>query len=127
MNFFTQYKDYAIIVALVSLLTIITIGGIYIKIQSAEIQLLQNDLAQTKIELSNEKANNITLSSKIKDQNQKIAEQENNYEAKLKEFQEWKNKPVEIKYKEIIKHQEVKSNECKDIKNIINDIRNTSF
>lgn len=127
MNFLTTYKDNILIIALVSLLTILAISAVYIKMQTAKIESLQENITKLEIELSNEKANNITLSSTIKNQNQKIAEHQNSYDIKIKEFQEWKDKPAEIKYKEIIKYQEIKSNECKDIKNIINDIRNTSF
>lgn len=127
MNFLTTYKNYVIIAVVVLLLTIIALSGGYIKIQSNEIKSLQKTLVDKEVEISNEKANNTTLRSSIKDQNQKIEEHKNNYDSKLREFQEWKDKPVEIKYKEIIKYQGIKSNECKDIKNIINDIRNTSF
>lgn len=127
MNFLTTYKDNIIIAVVVLLLTIIALSGGYIKIQSNEIKSLQKTLVDKEVEISNEKANNTTLRSSIKDQNQKIEEHKNNYDSKLREFQEWKDKPAEIKYKEIIKYQEIKSNECKDIKNIINDIRNTSF
>lgn len=127
MNFLTTYKNYVIIGIVISMLTIILIESIYIKIQSSKINFLQEKITEIKLDLSNEKANNTTLRSSIKDQNQKIEEHKNNYDSKLREFQEWKDKPVEIKYKEIIKYQGIKSNECKDIKNIINDIRDTSF
>lgn len=127
MNFLTTYKDNILIMALVSLLTILAISAVYIKMQTVKIEFLQENTRKLEIEISNEKANNVTLSSTIKNQNQKIAEHQNNYDIKIKEFQEWKDKPAEIKYKEIIKYKEVKSNECKDIKSIINDIRNTSF
>ena len=127
MNFLTTYKNYIIIGIVISMLTIILIESIYIKLQSSKITFLQEKITEIKLDLSNEKANNTTLRSSIKDQNQKIEEHKNNYDSKLREFQEWKDKPAEIKYKEIIKYQEIKSNECKDIKNIINDIRNTSF
>ena len=118
-------KFYNIIIVVLSTLLVSLVITIYFLNMNRE--SLIKDLTDKQIELSNEQANNITLSSKLKDQNQKIAEQTNNYEAKLKEFQAWKDKPAEIKYKEIIKYQEIKSNECKDIKSIINDIRTTSF
>ena len=111
MNFLTTYKNYVIIAVVVLLLTIIALSGGYIKIQSNEIKSLQKTLVDKEVEISNEKANNTTLRSSIKDQNQKIEEHKNNYDSKLREFQEWKDKPAEIKYKEIIKYQEIKSNE----------------
>jgi uncharacterized membrane protein len=101
------------------LITTITIGGIYIKIQSAEIQILQDNLMKKEIDLSNERANNVTLRSSIKDQNEKIEANKNDYDSKIKQYEQWKNQPAEVKYKYITK--EVKSNECEDIKKSIDD------
>lgn len=50
----------------VLLLTIITLGGGYVKIQSNEIKSLQKTLVDKEVEISNEKANNTTLRSNIK-------------------------------------------------------------
>lgn len=101
--------------------------GIYIYMQNHSIDNLQTELQLKAAEIAVKDANNINLTSTIKSQNEKIEQIENNYVKKNKEFEIWKNKPAEIKYKEVIKNVEVKSNECKDIKTIINDIRNTSF
>lgn len=96
-------------------------------IQSNKIEKLELDIINKASEIAVKDANNINLNSTIKSQNAKIEQIENNYVEKNKEFEIWKNKPAEVKYKEIIKNVEVKSNECKDIKSIINDISNTSF
>lgn len=101
--------------------------GVYIYMQNHTINNLQIDLQEKAAEIAVKDANNINLALTIKTQNEKIEQIENNYVEKNKEFEIWKNKPAEIKYKEVIKNVEVKSNECKDIKSIINDIRNTSF
>lgn len=119
MNYLSIYKNYIMIAIATLLITTIVIGGIYIKIQSAEIQILQNDLSQLQIELSNEKANNVTLRSSIKDQNEKIEANKNDYDSKIKQYEQWKNQPAEVKYKYITK--EVRSNECEDIKKSIDD------
>ena len=74
-----------------------------------------------------EKANNVTAKATIKSQNDAIENQKVELSEKLQELQEWKNQPPETRYKEVIKYKEVKSNECEDIKNIINSIRSTSF
>lgn len=118
-------KIYLIIMGIIVFLGIIC--GMYINIQNDKIEKLQTELQLKTAEIAVKDANNISLTSTIKTQNEKIEQIENNYIEKNKEFEIWKNKPAEIKYKEIIKNVEVKSNECKDIKNIINDIRNTSF
>ena len=115
MNFLETYKNYIIF----SFIIIIAISGIYIKVQSAEIQILQNDLTQKEIDLSNEKANNTTLRATIKDQNEKVEANRNDYNSKIKQYEQWKNQPQEVKYKYITK--EVRSNECEDIKKSIDN------
>ena len=74
-----------------------------------------------------EKANNATAKAIIEKQNLLVELNKADYENNLKEYQNWKDKPPEVKYKEVIKYKEVKSNECEDIKAVINSIRSTSF
>jgi len=119
MNFLELYKNYVIVLIATFLLTIIITSGLYIKFQSAKIQVLQNDLTQKEIDLSNEKANNTTLRATIKDQNEKVEANRNDYDSKIKQYEQWKNQPQEVKYKYITK--EVKSNECEDIKKSIDN------
>lgn len=109
------------------LFILLSISASFNWVQSNKIEKLELDVKNKTAEIAVKDANNISLTSKIKSQNEKIEQIENNYVEKNKEFEIWKNKPAEVKYKEIIKNVEVKSNECKDIKSIINDIRNTSF
>ncbi len=109
------------------LIVLLLVSGAFNWVQSNKIEKLELDITNKVSEIAVKDANNINLTSTIKYQNEKIERIENNYVEKNKEFEIWKNKPAEIKYKEVIKNVEVKSNECKDIKSIINDIRNTSF
>ena len=51
MNFLTTYKDNIIIAVVVLLLTIITLSGGYIKIQSNEIKSLQKTLVDKEVEI----------------------------------------------------------------------------
>lgn len=118
-------KIYLIISTIVISVLLFCLGYIYM--QNITIDTLQTKLQLKTSEIAVKDANNITLTSTIKNQNEKIEQIENSYIEKNKEFEIWKNKPAEVKYKEIIKNIEVKSNECKDIKNLINDIRSTSF
>ena len=67
------------------------------------------------------------IKATIESQNKAIDSQKVELAEKLQELEDWKNQPPEIKYKEVIKYAEVKSNECEDIKNVINSIRGTSF
>lgn len=101
--------------------------GIYSRILLSQNKTLTTDLITKNSLLEVEKTKNINLNASIKNQNEKIENNQIDLDTKLKELEEWKNKPAEIKYKEIIKFKEIKSNECTDIKNIIDSIRTTSF
>jgi hypothetical protein len=74
-----------------------------------------------------EKANNTVIKATIESQNKAIDSQKVELAEKLQELEDWKNQSPEIKYKEVIKYREVKSNECEDIKAVINSMRGTSF
>lgn len=109
------------------LVTLLLSVGIYSRILLSQNKILTTDLITKNSLLEVEKVKNINLNASIKNQNEKIENNQIDLDTKLKELEEWKNKPAEIKYKEIIKFKEIKSNECTDIKNIINSIRTTSF
>lgn len=69
----------------------------------------------------------VGLESSIKNQNIQIEKVSVDLDEKMKELEEWKNKPPDIRYQEVIKIKEIKSNECTDIKTVINSFRSTSF
>ena len=122
MSDFIDKFYFSIIIALSTLLlSCLTI--IYILNNSNE--NLTNQLNDTNNLLALAESNNINLKSSINEQNQAIEKNKVDLEAKLKEFEEWKNKQVEVKYKYITK--EVKSNECKDIKDSIDRVRGINF
>lgn len=103
------------------------IGGVYNYFLKSELEKVQAEFSEQGKELAVEKANNATAKAIIEKQNLLVELNKTDYENNLKEYQNWKDKPPEVKYKEVIKYKEVKSNECQDIKNIINSIRSTSF
>ena len=114
-----------ILVVLVAI--VFLIGGAYSYFIKSELEKVQAEHSEQSKELAIEKANNVTAKATIKSQNDAIENQKVELSEKLQELQEWKNQPPETRYKEVIKYKEVKSNECEDIKNIINSIRSTSF
>jgi uncharacterized protein HemX len=120
-------KIYIIAAVIIAAVIIAAIVGTYIFILKMDIQELKSDKVKLQEKLIECKSNNQTLKGSIATQNLKIETQKVNLSKRLNELDKWKNQPREIKYKEVIKNVEVKSNECKDIKNIINDIRTTSF
>ncbi|KLE02203.1 hypothetical protein [Aliarcobacter butzleri] len=117
------------ILAIVIFTLIIAFIGIYIYADTlkSEVTTLNTSLNTTKSLLEVEKANNISLKASIDSRNIEIEKQKINLSKKMEELEEWKNRPPDIKYKEVIKYKEIKSNECKDIKNIIDSIRNISI
>ena len=124
MNFITSNSKIILIVAVA---VMFLIGGAYNYFIKSELEKVQAEYSEQSKELAVEKANNTALRANIENQNKAVEEIKVDLENNLKDFEEWKNKPIETKYKEVIKYKEVKSNECKDIKNIINSIRSTSF
>ena len=124
MNFITSNSKIILITATA---VIFLIGGAYNHFIKSELEKVQAEYSEQSKELAIEKANNVTAKATIKSQNDAIENQKVELSEKLQELQEWKNQPPETRYKEVIKYKEVKSNECEDIKNIINSIRSTSF
>ena len=126
-DIFNNYKGFII----TGLIVFIFIAGVFARAVYSnlqdEIENLENEKLILNSKLLIEKTNNITAKAIIDKQNKEIETKKVDYEKNIKDFEEWKNKPQEIKYKEVIKYKEIKSNECEDIKNIINDIRSTSF
>lgn len=105
-----------IIVILATLLIIFSIDIYFLKLNKESLIKELND-KNSKIVLL--ESNNISLKSSIKDQNEKIEANKNDYDSKIKQYEQWKNQPAEVKYKYITK--EVRSNECEDIKKSIDD------
>ena len=124
MNLIASNK-YLLLGAIV--IAVFLIGGAYTYFIKSELEKVQASYLDQGKELAIEKANSITAKATIESQNNAIESQKVEYSEKLQELEDWKNKPSEVKYKEVIKYKEVKSNECEDIKNIINSIRSTSF
>ena len=111
----------------VIVIAVFLIGGAYTYFIKSELEKVQASYLDQGKELAIEKANSITAKATIESQNRAIDSQKVEYSEKLQELEDWKNQSPEVKYKEVIKYREVKSNECEDIKNIINSIRSTSF
>ena len=111
----------------VIVIAVFLIGGAYTYFIKSELEKVQAEFSEQGKELAIEKANNTVIKATIESQNNAIESQKVEYSEKLQELEDWKNKPSEVKYKEVIKYKEVKSNECEDIKNIINSMRSTSF
>jgi len=103
--------------------------GIYLYINSLnnDIDDLKKSLMQNQVKLANTKLESTRYKAALDSQNKEI-EQLRAYttlaEAKLKK---WRNRPPDIKYKVIYKTREVKSDECSDIKSVIDGVRAIDF
>ena len=118
------------ILAIVIFTLIIAFVGMYLYADALkkEVSDLNTSLNTATSLLAVEKANNVTLKAALDFQNTEIEKNKIDLDEKKKELEEWKNKPPDIKYKTIEKIiKQGDSNECENIKNMLDDIRNTSF
>lgn len=118
------------ILAIVIFTLIIAFVGMYMYADTLkkEVSDLNTSLNTATSLLAVEKANNVTLKAALSSQNIEIEKNKIDLDEKKKELEEWKNKPPNIKYKTIEKIiKQGDSNECENIKNMLDDIRNTSF
>lgn len=128
LNLWEKYKIK--ILAIVIFTLIIAFIGMYLYSDTLkkEVSDLNTSLNTATSLLAVEKANNVTLKAALDFQNTEIEKNKIDLDEKKKELEEWKNKPPDIKYKTIEKIiKQGDSNECENIKNMLDDIRNTSF
>ena len=125
MGWMTLYKDKLILLGVGIIITLVIGLGFMLKLQSNKIEKLGQTIQSLSAELVVANANKATLEASIKSQNAVIELNRNDYEAKVAEYEEWQAKPAEIKYKTIVK--EIKSDECVDIKNALDELSTIKF
>ena len=125
MEWMTLYKDKLILLGVGIVITLGIGLGFMLKLQSNKIEELGQTIQSLSAELVVANANKATLEAAIKSQNTVIELNRNDYEAKVAEYEEWQAKPAEIKYKTIVK--EIKSDECVDIKNALDELSTIKF
>lgn len=125
MGIVTVYKDKLILLGIGIVITLVIGLGFMLKLQSNKIEELGQTVQSLSAELVVANANKAALEAAIKSQNTVIELNRNDYEAKVAEYAEWQAKPAEIKYKTIVK--EIKSDECVDIKNALDELSTIKF
>lgn len=125
MGIFTVYKDKLILLGIGIVITLVIGLGFMLKLQSNKIEELGQTIQSLSAELVVANANKATLEAAIKSQNVVIESNRNDYEAKVAKYEEWQAKPAEVKYKTIVK--EIKSDECVDIKNALDELSTIKF
>ena len=125
MGWMTLYKDKLILLGVGIVITLVIGLGFMLKLQSNKIEELGQTIQSLSAELVVANANKATLEAAIKSQNAVIELNRNDYEAKVAKYEEWQAKPAEVKYKTIVK--EIKSDECIDIKNALDELSTIKF
>ena len=114
-------------------LIVSVISALYFYVYSlkTDIKDLQLQVSQMEITVINKKLEVERLETSIISQNKYIESLEANKTKNLAELEKWKNKPAEVRYKTIYetiyKDKEIKSNECKDIKTMLDNVRSIDF
>ena len=125
MGWMTLYKDKLVLLGVGIVITLVIGLAFMLKLQSNKIEELSQTIQSLSAELMVANANKATLEAAINSQNVVIELNRNDYEAKVAEYEEWQAKPAEIKYKTIVK--EIKSDECVDIKNALDELSTIRF
>ena len=103
------------------------IGMLGLWIDNSRLENKVNEL-ESKLVVCN--TNRYQLESAVKSQNDKIEQYRVDIEAKKEEYEKLLGKEPEIRYKTVYKsvpNIEVKSDECEDIKKLLDSIRNAGF
>jgi len=103
-------------------------GWIY---YDGKVSSLENEVAVLERKLVVAGVNSTTLKATIKETNARIAKQQINLDKRNKELDEWKHKPVKVRYKTIYKHipqwVDVRREDCETTKSVIDAARHTDF
>lgn len=114
---FEKYKTILTVVLLSVMATIITILLLMLYAKNVKIENLEASIQKCNLEKQNETNNNLTLHQVIRDLNNQTIKDSIDYEKRLKKFKDEKDEILGINYKN------VRSDNCEDIKLILDDIR----
>jgi len=108
---------------------LVLLAGLYFYIHSLKTQIsdLKVEIQATQVKLANSQLEATRYKSALDKQSIMIENLKVSKNNALNELSKWKAKKPEVKYKVIEKIRKVKSNECKDIKNTLDDIRHLDF
>lgn len=117
IDLFNKYKTILTVILLSVLATVVTVLLLMLYAKNNKIEYIEQSLKTCELKKQDETRNNFTLQEVINDLNNQFIKNSVNYEARIKKFKDEKNEILGINYKE------VKSDDCKDIKLILDDIR----
>lgn len=101
----------------------------YIKIQhlKTDVSSLKTSLAYSEVSVTKLEESNRELSRSILVQNEAIDEMAIDKYKAYAEYAEWKAKPADVRYEVIYKTREVKSDDCEDIKSVLDSSKSIDF
>jgi uncharacterized membrane protein YgaE (UPF0421/DUF939 family) len=100
---------------------------VYVYSLKSDIQRLENKVKDTYIVLANVRLEGLRYKTELDNLNNVIKQLRVDKTKSLAKLNNWINQPKEIRYKVIYKTREVKSNDCEDIKSLINDVRHIKY
>jgi len=111
------------------LIFIIFFSFVYSLFQSKNLEIANLNIAVAEYQtlVTRLDASNSQIKLLSKKQNESIKALAVDRDISLAKLEQWKALPPKVKYEIIYKSGEIKSNECKYIKNIINDVRSIDF
>jgi len=95
----------------------------YVNGYKAEITRLKTELKDTQLELANTKLESERFKNKVDEQNKNIEILKASEKLQLAKLKKIQNQKPSVRYKIIEKIREVKSDECKDIQNVLDSVR----
>lgn len=114
-----------IIAVFVGILSLLGVSYFQTKEYKSEIVELRLEVADTVLKLSHAEANSVTLRGAIAMQNDEISKWKVERDNTVEAYNELLQKPEAVRFK--TKYVEVQSDDCKDIKLILDDIRTNGF
>jgi len=111
---------------IIATITIAFIVGLYVYIHTLTTRnkTLESNLLRAKVELTQAQSAARQCKAAVITQNNAIFKVQQERDTALNELSKWKKRPPKVKYKVIHKIIKVKSNDCKQIKDTLNAVRN---
>ena len=119
-----------IVYAGIGLAVMIVMALVYNSFQSKklEVSMLKQEIATKEIFIAKLESSNAQSKLLMTKQNESIDAMTVDRDEALFKLEKWKSMPPKIRYEVIYKDREViKSNECDDIKSVIDDVRTVDF
>jgi len=120
-------KGLKVLLGAIGILIVVIGAYFYVKTMKGTITRLRGQLGDSQVEIANLKLESTRYKNAVEVQNKSIKVLEASEKLSLAKLRKWKEQKPEIRYKVIQNIEEMKSDDCKDIKNTIDSIRSIDF